>query len=158
MQPVSSASSSRPRRRRFDALLAAVVVALADPPAANAEPPAAAPASPGTLQLATEAPKRRRRPPLDPAARQLRQARGLLAGGIVLTTLCSVGFGLSVAAAVDRGDRLTGSSGDRIVAGAGIMLACTLVSIAGIGVGAHKLRALRSSGRIAWSGGLGFRF
>jgi hypothetical protein len=38
------------------------------------------------------------------------------------------------------------------------LLSCTLLSIAGIGAGAARLRALRSSGRVAWTGGLGLRF
>lgn len=116
-----------------------------------------APPAPAAVQLAT-APPRRTRPPLDPAALQLRQARGILAGGVVLTAVCGVGFGLATWAAVDARDRLSGASGGRVIAAAGVLLACTVASIAGIGVGAHRLRALRPTRRVAWSGGLGLRF
>lgn len=137
---------------------------LVDAPQALAQAPAPAervegPASAGELQLATEGPgRRRRRVPVDPATRERRQARGILAGGIVLTTLCAAGFGLFTYAVVDAGDRLSGARGARTLAAGGALLACTLASIAGIGVGAHRLRVLRRSGPVAWTGGLGFRF
>lgn len=119
--------------------------------------PAPAPASPGAAQLAAS-PTRPPRPALDPAARALRQARGILAGGIILTTLCGVGFGLFTWAVVDAGDRLSGHAGARTVSAGGALLACTVASIAGIGVGAHRLRAVRGPRRVAWTGGLGLRF
>lgn len=139
-----------------------VAASLAGTPA-RAQVPAAAgqvegPASPGTAQIATEPPRRARRPPVDPATRELRQARGILAGGIVLTALCGVGFGLATYSAIDRWERLTGASGDRAVAAVGVMFVCTVVAIGGIGMGASKLRTIRRSGRVAWTGGLGLRF
>lgn len=127
------------------ALVLALV--LAGAPVARAQAPAA--------QLATS--PRRQRPPIDPHTRELRQARGLLAGGILFTALCGVGFGLVTWVVVDRGARLSGRSGDRVFAGGGAMFACTVASIAGIGIGAHKLRALQGR-RVAWTGGLGLRF
>lgn len=116
-----------------------------------------APPAPPAVQLATS-PPRRARPPLDPAARQLRQARGILAGGVVLTAVCGVGFGLATWAAVDARDRLEGASGGRVIAAAGVLFACTVAAIAGIGVGARRLHALRPARRVAWTGGLGLRF
>jgi len=148
--------------RGFTALLV-LALGLADTPTALAQAAAPAgrvegPASPGTVQIATEKPRRAPRPPVDPATRELRQARGILAGGIVLTALCGVGFGLATYAVVDAGKRLTGASGDRTLGAAAGLFACTLVSIAGIGVGASQLRTLRRDGRVAWTGGLGLRF
>lgn len=142
----------------------ALGVLVGDMPTALAQAPASAgqlegPASPGTMQIATEEPRRRRqRPPVDPTTRELRLARGLLAGGIVLTTICSAGFGLFTYAVVDARGKLSGPAGARTVAAGGALLTCTLASIAGIGIGASRLRALRRSGRIVWTGGLGFRF
>jgi hypothetical protein len=139
-----------------------VAASLAGTPV-RAQVPASAgqvegPASPGTAQIATEPPRRARRLPVDPATRELREARGLLAGGIILTALCGAGFGLATYSVVDRWERLTGSSGDRAVAAVGVLFACTVVSIGGIAVGASKLRKIRRSGRVAWTGGLGLRF
>ena len=136
---------------------------LANTPTALAQGPAPTarvegPSSPGSMQLATEGPRRPRRPPLDPATRELRQTRGILAGGIVFTALCGVGFGLFTAVLVRSGARLTGQSGDRTLAAGGVMLVCTIASIAAVGVGASRLRALKSPGRVAWTGGLGLRF
>jgi len=134
---------------RFTGPLLALALSLADTPAL---------AQPGTAQLATGRSRRAPRPPVDPATRELRQARGILVGGIVLTTLCGVGFGLATYSAVDRWERLTGASGERSVAAVGVLFACTLVSIAGIGIGASRLRTIKRSGRVAWTGGLGLRF
>lgn len=137
-------------------LLAGVPTALAQgaAPVSRAQEPT----SPGTVQIATEPPRRQRRPLLDPSKRELRQARGLLAGGIVLTTLCAAGFGLATYTVVKAGERLQGSAGANTFTFGGAMLACTFMSIAGIGLGASRLRALRRSGRVAWTGGLGLRF
>ena len=140
----------------------ALALGLADVPTALAQAPAPGgqvegPAPPGTLQIATERPRRAPRPPVDPATRQLRQARGTLAGGVVLTALCGAGFGLATYSVVDRWERLTGASGDRAVAAVGVLFACTVVAIAGIGIGASQLRTIRRS-RVAWTGGLGLRF
>lgn len=149
--------------RGFTAPLLALALILADMQTALAQEPAPdgraeGPASPETVQIASEGPRRPRRPPLDPAKRELRQARGLLAGGIVLTTLCAAGFGLFTYTVVDAGERLQGSAGAKVISAGGALLSCTLVSIAGIGVGASRLRALKSSGRVAWTGGFGLRF
>ena len=57
---------------------------------------------------------------------------------------------------IHGGSRLSGPSGGRVLAAGGAMLACTLASVAGIAVGAHRLRRLRG-GHVAWTGGLGFR-
>lgn len=140
-----------------------VALSLAGTTTARAQVPAPAgrvegPASPGTAQIATEPPRRARRPPVDPATRELRQARGILAGSIVLTGLCGVGFGLATYSAIDRWERLTGASGDRAVAAVGVMFVCTVVSIGGIAMGASRLRTIKRSGRVAWAGGLGLRF
>jgi hypothetical protein len=145
------------------ACLLALGLTLADTPTALAQEPAPVaqveePSPPETLQLASKGPRRPRRPPLGPEARKLRQTRGLLAGGIVFTALCGAGFGLFVYTVVDAGKRLQGSSGDRVVAAGGAMLACTFLSVAAIGVSSHRLRALNGSGRVAWTGGFGFRF
>jgi hypothetical protein len=138
-------------------------LSLADVPAALAQapPPVARaedlPVQP-QAQLAVEAPRRPRRAPLDPATRELRQARGILAGGVVLTALCGVGLGALTYAAVAAGDRWTDrQQGGAITAGVALA-SCTLIAIAGIGVGASRVRALRSAGRVAWTGGLGLRF
>lgn len=149
--------------RSFTATLLALGLVLADTPTALAQEPAPAgqvegPLPPGTVQIATEKPRRPRRPPVDPATRELRQARGILAGGIVLTALCGVGFGLVIYAVVDGGERLKEPAKARAIAAGGALLSCTLVSIAGIGVGASRLRALKGSGRVAWTGGFGLRF
>lgn len=139
---------------------------LADMPTAHAQAPAPAPAgqvegpapAPAPVQLATQAPRRPRRPPLDPAARELRTARGILAGGIVFTALCSAGF-VAWTVAIARIDRpIQGAGADRLILAGPILLGCTIASVAGIGVGARRVRALRSSGRVAWTGGLGLRF
>lgn len=108
-----------------------------------------------TVQIATEKPRRPRRPPVDPATRELRQTRGMLAGGVVLTALCGVGFGLVVYVVADSGAKLQGASGGRVIGAGGAMLACTALSIAAIGVGASRLRARK---RVAWAGGLGLHF
>lgn len=149
--------------RGVTASLLALGLILADMPTALAQGAAPVrgaqePASPETVRIATEPPRHPRRPLLDPSQRELRQARGFLAGGIVLTTLCAVGFGLVTYTAVKAGDRLQGAAGANTFTAGGAMLACTLMSIAGIGIGARRLRALRTSGRIAWTGGLGLRF
>lgn len=75
----------------------------------------------------------------------------------MLTALCGAGFGLATYSVVDRWERLTGASGDRAVAAVGVLFACTVVAIAGIGIGASQLRTIRRS-RVAWTGGLGLRF
>lgn len=146
----------------FTASLLTIGLLAADPPVAAPQEPAPAaqvegPAPPETMQIATEEPRRRRRPPLDPATRELRQTRGILAGGIVLTALCGAGFGLAVYAIVDAGKKLQGASGSRVFGAAGAMLACTAVSIAAIGVSSKRLRARRGA-RVAWAGGLGLHF
>lgn len=143
-----------PAHRGFTRSLLALGLGLADVPTALAQGPAA----PGSMQLATGKQRRPRRPPLDPATRELRQARGILAGGVVFTALCGVGFGLATYAVADRWERLSGASGERSVAAIGVLFACTVVSIAGIGIGASRLRAVKRSGRVAWTGGLGLRF
>ena len=161
-------SQGRPVRefvvhRGVTASLLALGLIVADIPDARAQQPAPAaqlegPSSPGTVQIATEKPRRQRRPLLDPAKRELRSARGILAGGIIFTTACGVGFGVWTYALAERFGRLQGASGDRML-GAGLaLLACTVVSVAAIGLGGSRLRALRGSGRVAWTGGLGLRF
>jgi hypothetical protein len=152
-----------PVHRGVTAPLLALGLIVAEVPTALAQAPAPVaraegPASPGDVQIATEPPRRPRRPLLDPGKRELRQARGLLAGGIVLTTLCGVGFGLVSYVIVDRWNRLYGVSGSNTLGAAGTLLGCTVLSIGGISVGATRLKKLRSSGGVAWTGGLGFRF
>ncbi len=147
--------------RGFMAPLLVLGSLVGDMPTARAQQPAPAaqfegPASPA--RIAVEAPRRPRRPPLDPAARELRQTRGMLAGGIALTTLCSVGFGLVTYVVVDRWGSLHGASGSRTFAAGGAMLACMVVSIAAIGVSGKRLRALERPRRVAWAGGSGLRF
>ena len=131
---------------------------VADMPTARAQPAAQVegPASP--TQIAVETPRRPRRPPLDPAARELRQTRGTLAGGIVLATLCAAGFGLFTYAVIDKGWRLQGASGSRVFSAGGAMLGCTVLSVAALGVSGKRLRALKHPGRVAWTGGFGLRF
>jgi len=149
--------------RGFTAPLLALGLILADTPTAFAQAPVPAEqvegrASSGTVQIATEKPRRPRRPPPDPATRELRQARGILAGGIVLTALCGVGFGLVTYALIAENERFKEPGRGRALAGGVTLFACTLASIAGIGVGGKRLRALKSSGRAAWTGGLGLHF
>lgn len=148
---------------RFTAPLLALGLILADTPKALAQEPTPAaqvegPASPGTVQLATEGPRRPRRPRLDPAQRELRQARGIFAGGIVLTALCGVGFGVITYVLVAEHEKFTNPGMSRASTGAGALFACTLTSVAGIGVGAERLRALRAGGRVAWAGRFGLQF
>jgi hypothetical protein len=138
-----------PAARRGLTMLLALGLGLADPPTARAQEP---------TQLAVGRPRRPPRPPLDPAARELRQTRGMLAGGIVLTALCGAGFGLFTAAVASDSVRWYGASGDRALAFGGVMLGCTLMSIAAIGVSGRRLHTLKRGGRVAWSGGLGLRF
>ncbi len=143
--------------------LLALGLILAQTPTARAQEPAPAaqveePSTPGTAQIATGRPSRPRRPPLDPTTLDLRQTRGILAGGIVLTALCGAGFGLLMYAVVDTRGQLKDQAEGRAV-GAGVgLLSCTFLSIAAIGVASKRLRTLKSSGRVAWTGGLGLRF
>lgn len=132
------------------ALVGAAPVASARAHAASIEGPTAAP-----TQLAVAG---RRRPPVDPHTRELRTARGILAGGIVLTAVCGAGFGLFTYAVVDDGARLSGSRGARVLSAGAALLSCTLLSIAGIAYGGGRVRALRRGGRVAWSPGRGLRF
>lgn len=144
--------------------MAAAIVALAtsgmivgDARGAFARAPEG-PSAPPT-QLAVEGARARaRRPPLDPAARELRTARGVLAGGIVLTTLCGVGLGLLTYAVVADWGRLHGSRGAPLVRAGVALTSCTLVSIGGIAYGGRRVRALRRGRSVAWTGGLGLRF
>lgn len=133
-------------------LVLGMALALA-PAAARAQAPRAE--GPAPAQLARAGP--RPRPPVDPYTRELREARGILAGGIILTGVCGVGFGAFTYVVIHGGCRLSGSAGGRVLAAGGAMLACTLASVAGIAFGAHRLRGLRR-GRVAWTGGLGIRF
>ncbi len=138
---------------RGPSLLLSAALGLAPAPASAQAPRAEGPA-PGA-QLARSG--LRTRPPVDPYTRELREARGILAGGIILTTVCAAGFGAFTYVVIHGGSRLSGPSGGRVLAAGGAMLACTLASVAGIAVGAHRLRRLRG-GHVAWTGGLGFRF
>lgn len=137
--------------RRGLAPLLGVGLVVADVPTALAQA-TLLPPRPGALQRAVGQP---RRPPVN---RELRQARGILAGGVALTTICAAGFGVFVYVVADRGGKLYGAAGDRTFAFGGAMLACTLMAVAGIGVGASRVRALRRGGRVAWTGGFGLRF
>lgn len=146
--------------RGTTALLALGLI-FADVPTALAREPVpsrfAGTASYPTLQLAGGT-SRRNRVSVDPETRKLRQTRGLLAGGIVLTALCGAGFGLSTYAAVHAGDRLHGLRGDNIIKMLGVSLACTVLAIGAVGASARRLHTLRGARRVAWTGGLGLRF
>lgn len=153
-----------PARPGTDEIVTEVPVEPREPPTSpeTAQVAAEAPDTPTvlpvveTVQIAAEKPRRPRRPPLPPAKRELRQARGLLAGGIILATLCSAGFGFITYALIAGRDRFNDRSRSGAYTMLGATFSCTLASAAGIGVGARKLRSLK--GRVAWTGGLGLQF
>lgn len=87
----------------------------------------------------------------DPA---LRKARGMLAGGIIFTALCSVGSVAVIVAGVYQPP----SASDRAdyVRGAAALITCTVGSIALASYGGVRIRKIR--GLAEWTGGLGLRF
>jgi hypothetical protein len=79
------------------------------------------------------------------ADKQLRQARGMLAGGVIFATICGAGAGLGIWVIADPRTRPGGGqdASDAVAAVSGL-LSCTVGALALASAGGVKLKQRRS--------------
>ncbi len=103
------------------------------------------------VPLPVPLPGRRSRDP------SIRKARGMLAGGIVFTVICSAGSALAIAAAILSPRRISyGTESEDYVRAVTGLIACTAGAIGLAAAGAVRIRRIRHLAE--WTGGLGLRF
>lgn len=122
------------------------VLQLVEPPVEPPEPPMPMQGQ----QYAVPLPGRRSH---DPA---LRKARGMLAGGIIFTAICSAGSVLAIFAAIKRPNRTSGTNSADYYRASTALITCTAGSIGLAAYGATRIRRIRHLAE--WTGGLGLRF